>query len=139
MSNSALALIGFCGWTLLVVLTIVTLRSWIYLVNKRESASFKPDGSDVSPFHMRLCRAYLNCTENLPIFGVIVLTAIATGHADVTDPLALWVLGARVLQTTTHLLSTSDVAITARVTFFSVQLAIEAYWVVQLAQLALGT
>ncbi|MEM7435095.1 MAG: MAPEG family protein [Myxococcota bacterium] len=139
MSNSALALIGFSAWTLLVVLLIVTLRTWVYLVDKRESVQFRPDGSDVSPFHMRLCRAHANCTENLPVFGVIVITAIVTGHAEVTDPLALWVVGARVLQTTTHLLSTSNLAVTVRVTFFSVQLAIELYWVVQLAQLALGT
>ncbi|MGB5811487.1 MAG: MAPEG family protein [Polyangiales bacterium] len=139
MSNSVLALLGFAGWTLLLVLTTITLRSWIFLINRRASAEFKPDGSDVSPFHMRLCRAHANCVENLPIFGVIVLTAIVTGHSEVTDALALWVLLARIGQSLTHLLSTSNLAITVRVTFFSVQLAIEAYWAIELVKIALGS
>lgn len=139
MSNSAIALVAFAGWTVLLAITIVTLRTWIFLVNKRESAEFRPDGTDVNAFHMRLNRAHANCAENLPIFGVIVLAAIATGNSDVTDPLALWVFGARVAQTLTHLVSTSNMAITVRVTFFSVQFAIEAYWVVKLLQLALGS
>lgn len=136
MSNSALALLGFAGWTVLWAFMIVTLRSWIFLAQKRASASFKPDGSDVSPFHMRLSRAHANCFENLPIFGAIVLTAIVTGHAEVTDPLAFWLLGARVAQTLTHLVSTSNLAITVRATFFSIQLGIEAYWLFELAQIA---
>lgn len=138
MSNSAIALVAFAGWTVLLVVTIVSLRSWIFLVNKRESAEFRPDGSDVNAFHMRLNRAHANCVENLPIFGGIVLAAIVTGNSDVTDPLALWVFVARVAQTLTHLISTSNPAITVRVTFLLVQLAIEAYWVVTLLQLAFG-
>lgn len=138
MSDSALALIAYAAWAILWVLTIITLRSWIFLVHKRPSAEFQPDGSDVSPFHMRLCRAHANCVENLPIFAGIVLTAIVTGHADVTDSLALWVVGARVAQTLTHLVSTSNLAITIRVTFFAAQLAIEVYWIVELVEIALG-
>ncbi|MEM8607501.1 MAG: MAPEG family protein [Myxococcota bacterium] len=138
MSNSAIALIAFAGWTVLLVIAIVSLRSWIFLVNKRESAEFRPDGSDVNAFHVRINRAHANCVENLPIFAAIVLAAMVTGHTDVTDPLALWVFGARVGQTLTHLVSTSNAAITVRVTFFTVQLAIEAYWVVKLLQVAFG-
>ena len=134
MSASAYALLGYAGWALIHAVLIVTLRSWIYLVQGRQSAQFKPDGSDVSPFHMRLCRAHANIYENLPIFGSIILVAIATGHASITDPLAYYVLAARVAQTVTHLISTSNLAITTRVTFFSVQLGIEAYWVVQLVR-----
>jgi hypothetical protein len=37
MSTSALALIGYAAWTLLLVITIVTARSWMSLVGKRES------------------------------------------------------------------------------------------------------
>ena len=137
MSASALALIGYAAWTLLLVITIVTARSWMSLVGKRESYCFKPDGSDVSEGSVRLCRAHANCVENFPVFGAIVLVAIATGNSNITDSLALWVLAARVAQSVTHLISTSNLAITVRVTFFSVQLAIEVWWIVQLAQLAL--
>jgi uncharacterized MAPEG superfamily protein len=137
MSPSALALIGYVAWTLLLVITIVTVRTWISLVERRESYSFRPDGSDVSEASVRLCRAHANCVENLPIFGAIILVAIATGHSDITDSLARWVLAARIAQSVTHLISTSNLAVTVRVTFYSVQLAIEVWWVVQLAQIAL--
>jgi uncharacterized MAPEG superfamily protein len=139
MSASALALIGYAAWTLLLVITIITIRSWITLVKKRESFCFKPDGSDVSKASERMCRAHANCVENLPIFGAIILVAIATGNSDITDSLALWVLAARVAQSVTHLISISNLAITVRVTLFSVQLAIEVWWVVQLAKIALAT
>lgn len=138
MSASALALIGYVAWTLLLVITIITIRTWISLVGKRESYYFKPDGSDGSKASERMCRAHANCVENLPIFGAIILVAIATGNSDITDSLALWVLAARVAQSVTHLISISNLAITVRVTFFSVQLAIEVWWVVQLARLALA-
>ncbi|MDH3200265.1 MAG: MAPEG family protein [Myxococcales bacterium] len=138
MSASALALIGYVAWTLLLVITIISVRTWISLMGKRESYSFKPDGSDVSEASVRLCRVHANCVENLPIFGAIILVAIATGHSDITDSLALWVLAARVAQSVTHLISTSNLAVTVRVTFFTVQLAIEAWWVIQLAKVALS-
>lgn len=139
MSASALALIGYVAWTLLLVITIVTIRSWISLVKGRESFSFKPDGSDVSKSSERMCRAHANCVENLPIFGAIILLAIATDNTAITDSLALWVLGARVAQSVTHLISSNNLAVTVRVTFYSVQLAIEAWWVVQLAKIACAT
>jgi len=138
MSASALALIGYVGWTLLLVITIITIRTWMSLVGKRESYCFKPDGSDVSKASERMCRAHANCVENLPIFGAIILVAIATGNSGITDSLALWVLAARVAQSVTHLISISNLAITVRVTLFSVQLAIEVWWVAQLARIALA-
>ncbi len=137
MSSSALALIGYVAWTLLLVITIITMRTWISLVEKRESYSFSPDGSDVSEASARLCRAHANCVENLPIFGAIILVAIATGNSGITDSLALWVLAARIAQSVTHLISTNNLAISIRVTFYTVQLAIEGWWVVQLARIAL--
>ena len=40
-----------------------------------------------------------------------------------------------VAQSITHLISVSEVAVTIRATFFSIQLAIMAYWVFQLGML----
>ena len=57
------------------------------------------------------------------------------GDGDITDPLARWVLAARVEQSTVHLISISELAVTVRVTFLLVQLGIEAYWIVQLGLL----
>ena len=50
----------------------------------------------------------------------------------VLDPLAMYVLYARVGQSATHLASTSIMAINVRFFFFIVQVVIYAIWVVQL-------
>lgn len=135
MSPSALALIAYAAWVLLLATTIVTLRTVYVLAKKRAANAFEPFGSDVSAFSGRLCRAHANSYENLPIFAAIILVALVTDNAGVTDSLARWVVLARVAQSTVHLISTSQMAVTLRATIFSVQLGIEAYWVIQLGLL----
>jgi uncharacterized MAPEG superfamily protein len=132
MGASALALLGYAAWTILLVTCIGLHRSSLTLSGQRAANSFKPDGSDVSGFGQRLARAHANCYENLPIFATIVLTAIATGHGSITDPLAPWALLARAAQSTTHILSTSVPAVMVRFTFFLVQVVIQISWLVAL-------
>jgi hypothetical protein len=48
----------------------------------------------------------------------------------ITDGLALWLLAARIVQSTIHFVSTNVVAVGARFTVFAVQMAIGIYWVV---------
>lgn len=136
MSPSALALVGYAAWTLLLALTIVTYRTGFVLTKKRAANSFTPSGDEVSPFSARLCRAHANCYENLPIFAALILLALVTDHAGITDSLARWVLVARVAQSLVHLISTSEIAVTIRATLFTVQLGIEAYWIVQFGLLS---
>ena len=131
MSPSALALVGYVAWMLLLTLWIVGYRSALVLAGKRAANSFSTTGEEVSAFSARLCRAHANCYENLPMFAALVLLALATGHAAITDPLARWLLVARVAQSTVHLLSISEVAVMIRATFQWIQLLIMAYWVVQ--------
>lgn len=135
MSPSELAVLGFAAWTLLLVTTIGLMRSGYVLGGKRPANSFNPDGADVSAFSNRLCRAHANCYENLPIFLAVILLAIATGRSVVTDPLALWFLGARVAQSATHLASTSQSAVTLRFAFMLVQVGILAWWIIQLVRM----
>ncbi|NMW25584.1 MAPEG family protein, partial [Rhodanobacter denitrificans] len=47
----------------------------------------------------------------------------------VTDALAPWLLGARIVQSGIHLASTSATAVNARFAAFAVQMAIGIYWV----------
>ena len=132
MSPSALALAVYAGWTLVLLGAIAVLRGSLTLTGQRAANSFGVDGADVSPFANRLCRAHANCYESLPIFASLVLVALATGNSHVTDPLALWVVAARVGQSTTHLVSISSRAVQVRFGFFLVQLLAEAWWFVQL-------
>jgi uncharacterized MAPEG superfamily protein len=138
MNPSAFALVGYAAWTLVLLGGIAVLRSSLTLSGRREANSFGVDGSDVSEFSNRLCRAHANCYESLPIFGALVLAALVTGHGGITDALAPWVLAARVGQSVTHLISTSSQAVLVRFGFFSVQFAIEVYFAVALLHVALA-
>jgi uncharacterized MAPEG superfamily protein len=135
MSPSALALTGYAAWTLAFAIAVISYRTGLVLMKKHSANGFDPDGNDVSPFSGRLCRAYANCCENLPVFAALILLALGTGNAAITDPLARWVLVARVAQSLTHLVSVSETAVTIRAGLYSVQLGIMGYWVVQLGLL----
>jgi uncharacterized MAPEG superfamily protein len=132
MGPSALALLGYAAWTILLVTCIGLQRGALTFFGQRAPNSFKTDGTDISPFGQRLARAHANCYENLPIFGAVVLTAIATGHSSITDPLAPWALAARVAQSMTHLSSTSSPAVMVRFTFFLIQMVILIWWIIAL-------
>ena len=127
-SPSAIALVAFIAWTLLLLTLMETVRSQLVLRRKVRANGFTPDNANLSPFMQRLARAHANCLENLPIFGGLLLVAIATGNTSVTDPLAYLFLGARVFQSLVHLSSVSARAVTVRFTAFAVQMAIGLYW-----------
>ena len=137
MQPSILALLGYAGWTLWLVVSLLSFRTWLTLTGKRAANDFLPTGEDVSALSQRHCRAMANSFDNFPIFAVLILVAVLTDNAGVTDGLALWVLAARVGQSCVHLLSTSEMAVTVRFTLYSVQVGIEVYWLVQLVKLAM--
>ena len=132
VSTSALALLGYATWTLTLIILIVMYRGAYIMTKSRQANEFCPDGSDVSEFSNRLCRAHANCVENLPVFASIILFAIATKQTDVTNSLALVVVFARIAQSLVHLVSASAQAVMLRGTLFMVQLAVMAWWAYQL-------
>ena len=132
MGPTATALVGFAGWFLLLTLILATIRTALELSGKKAANGFATDGSDLGGFTQRLTRARDNCYENLPLFAAVVLGAHISGSLAVTDPLAPWVLYARIGQSVTHIASTSVPAIFLRFGFYGVQLAIWAAWIVQL-------
>ena len=129
MSKSALVLTLFIAWALLLLVVMEILRCHLVVTGRAQSNEFKPDNSNVSPFMQRLARAHANCLENLPLFGGLLLVALVTGRTEVTDPLAPWLLGARIVQSSIHLASTSVIAVNARFIAFVMQIAIALYWV----------
>ncbi|HZZ80309.1 MAG TPA: MAPEG family protein [Gemmataceae bacterium] len=127
-SPSAIALVAFIAWTLLLLTLMEVIRTQLVLRRKVPANGFTPDNANLSPFMQRLARAHANCLENLPIFGGLLLIAIATGNTSVTDPLAYVFFGARVFQSLVHLASVSALAVTIRFAAFAVQMAIGLYW-----------
>ncbi len=65
-----------------------------------------------------------------------MLLAIALDATAITDSLAMYMIGARILQAATHLVSTSNLAVQVRFAFFLVQVGIAIWWVIQFCQMA---
>ena len=127
-SPTAVALTGFIAWTLLLLVLMEGIRSKLVLSKALPANGFTPNNANLSPFMQRLARAHANCLEGLPIFGGLMLVALATGRAPVTDPLAFVLLGARIVQSSIHLTSLSSTAVTLRFSAFAVQMGIAAFW-----------
>lgn len=132
MAATLQALLGFIAWTLCLLVLMEAIRSWLVLSGTVPANGFTPDNANLSPFMQRLARAHANCLEGLPLFGGLMLVAVVAGRATVTDPLAWVLLGARIVQSLIHLVSTSPAAVTARFTAFAVQVAIAVWWVLGL-------
>jgi len=128
MNASALVLTLFIAWTLLLLVAMEVLRTRLVVTGRMAPNAFQPDNANLSPFMQRLARSHANCVESLPVFGGLLLVALATGRTELTDPLAPWLMAARVLQSGLHLASLSPAAVSARFSAFAVQLAIAVYW-----------
>lgn len=128
MPTSALALAAFIGWTLALLVLMEALRSRLVITGATRANEFDPENSRLSPFMQRLARAHANCLEGLAPFGGLLLLAIASGHTGVTDPLAPWLVAARVVQSVIHLASLSVLAVNLRFCAFAAQVAIALWW-----------
>jgi uncharacterized MAPEG superfamily protein len=122
MTTPLWCLAAFVAWTILLMAGIAVARVGAVLRGEKQANEFPsgvPHGGDA---YWRLNRAHLNCTENLPLFGSVVLIAAAAGIASPTlDTAARLYLGARVGQSLAHVSSGSALAVNVRFTFFLVQ------------------
>ncbi|WP_422911293.1 MAPEG family protein [Pseudomonas sp. MAC6] len=137
LTATATALLGLVAWALLLIVLLVNQRGLLVLSGKMAVNAFHPDGSNTpSNFGQRLVRTHANCLENLPLQAALLLYAMASAQTDITEPLALLLLGARLFQSLMHLISTSPLFVWLRFAAFFVQLAILAWWLLQFAGLA---
>lgn len=132
ITATTLALTGFIVWSLALLVLMELLRSRLVMTRRIAANGFTPDNANLSPFMQRLARAHANCIEGLPIFGGLMLVALVSDAASVTDPLACALLGARIVQSLIHLASLSPAVVTARFIAFAVQMGIAVVWSVQL-------
>ncbi|WP_026376731.1 MAPEG family protein [Aestuariibacter salexigens] len=132
MNATILALAGYIGWTLLLLLALATYRSVMAISGQHKGLRFQADGFDVPELGYRLTRAQANCVESFSFIGGLMLMAMALDVTAITDPLALWLLAARVGQSIVHIVSISNAAIQLRFLLFLVQFLICAYWTIML-------
>jgi uncharacterized MAPEG superfamily protein len=129
---SAFVLTAFIGWTLFLLILMEGLRVRFLFSNTVAANEFRPDNSNLPPFMQRLARAHANCIESFPIVAGVLIVALLTDRAGVTNALAPWLLGARLVQSSIHVVSTNLVASYLRFIAFTVQIAIAVYWLVAL-------
>lgn len=129
MTTTTLALILFIAWTLALLVLMEAIRCWLVATKQVPANGFRPDNDNLSPFMQRLARAHLNCVEGFPVFGGLMIAALLAGKASVTDGLALWLVAARIAQSSIHLASLGVVAVNTRFAAFALQVAIAVWWV----------
>ena len=132
MTTSFTVLIGLVAWTLALLILMEAKRGLLVMNKTVPSNSFRPDNTNLSPFMQRLARAHANCVESLPVFAALLLAALVTNRTGITDPLAPWLLAARVVQSCIHLASLSVAAVNARFAAFVVQIVIASWWTIAL-------
>jgi uncharacterized MAPEG superfamily protein len=136
MSMPVLVLLGFAAWTLVVLMGSVGVYRWSRILTGRASVrEWRADVPQGSEWYQRAMRAHMNCVENLPVYGAIVLAAFATGVSGRDlDGLALVLLAARIGQSLVHIgaKQTEPVAV-VRFTLFFVQIVCMAAMVMLIA------
>lgn len=131
MSATATCMLGLIGWTMVLTMGLLTART-AAMLSGHPVNTFSQDGSELASLSQRVTRAHGNSLEWLVIPLGILGYALATGQTAVTDGLAMIFLGARVLQSITHVVATSTPAVLVRATFFTVHVVIAIIWLIKL-------
>jgi uncharacterized MAPEG superfamily protein len=117
-------LLGFAGWTLLLLFSTVGVYRWSRILTGRSHLSaWRADEPQGDEWYRRAVRAHLNCLETLPVYTAIVV-ALLTAHVSspLVNGLAITFLVARVCQSSVHLLlQQTDIVAGVRFTFFFIQ------------------
>jgi uncharacterized MAPEG superfamily protein len=105
MSVPVFVLLGFAMWTLLTLFGSIGVYRWSRILTGRASISeWRADAPQGSEWYQRAMRAHMNCVENLPIFGALVVALMATGlQSPSIDALSITLLIARIGQTLVHI------------------------------------
>lgn len=130
MENTVILIAGLTAWAVLTVILLGVARVGTVIGTGKAANSFTPDGSDVPGLTQRLTRVHANVYENLAMLIALPLLALITGKTGITEPLALYLLCARIVQSVIHMISTSVVMVNLRFLAFLVQVVIVAYWAI---------
>ena len=131
-TSSAFVLTAYIGWTMFLVILIEVLRTRFLLTRTVAANELRPDNSNLPPYMQRLARAHANCVESFPIIGGLLVVALLTNRTGITDALAVWLLFARLLQSSIHAVSTNVLASWLRFFAFAIQIAVAVHWLWEL-------
>jgi uncharacterized MAPEG superfamily protein len=117
-------LLGFAGWTLVALFGTIGVYRWSRILTGRSRISdWQADQPQGSEWYRRATRAHMNCVENLPVYGAVVVCATAAGaRGSLLDALAPTFIAARICQTVVHIaFASTDLVASVRFAFFFVQ------------------
>jgi uncharacterized MAPEG superfamily protein len=125
MNIPVLVLLGFAAWTLVILSVGVGGYRWTLILSGRASvAGWRADAPQGADWYQRVMRAHMNCVENLPVYGAIVVALAVVGlRSPLVDGLSETMLAARIGQTLVHVaLRQTNAVVSVRFTLFSIQL-----------------
>lgn len=135
LSTSLSALLGYVVWSAALILLVVNYRSLLVFTGQKRADEFPRRGYEPPALIQRITDAHANCMENLPLAAAVILVAAVSGQTAITDPLACWLLYARIGQSVVHILAVNHWMVMARVTFYLAQFGILGWWILKLTQL----
>ena len=128
MTTTATALIYLVMWSVALTVLLIGVRGAAVSRGEKALNAFQADGRDLGGFGLRVTRAHANSLENLACAAALMLLAIATGHAEVTNGLAMVLVACRVGQSVVHIASGAMGAVLVRATLFTAQVVIWVMW-----------
>jgi uncharacterized MAPEG superfamily protein len=137
MTASICALLGYTAWTIALVLSVVLYRTSLVMTGKTPANSWTRGAATWKDPELitRMSHAHMNAVENLPLVAAVILAAQALGQGAVTDPLACYLLGARIAQSVVHLIAVNHWMVFIRASLWTVQTLILVWWLLKLCQL----
>ena len=127
MTHPLTHLLLFALWTLALLVITLAGRSALVLLGKARANDFPPYSYDPARFFDRTARAYQNCLETLPVLAALVLASELVDYHSQAGQFTLWILMARLLQSTTHLIGAGHWLVFIRFHFFLVQVVLMAW------------
>jgi uncharacterized MAPEG superfamily protein len=130
MTTSLIAMAAYTGWVLLLLLTIIAYRGFMVMSFKRKADAWtRGDETQDGPLLKRICDALSNSLETAPLFFGVILLANVSDQSAVTDGLAMTYVGARIIQSVSHIISVHHLMIfVVRFPAFLAQMAILVWW-----------
>lgn len=118
---TALALLAL--WPIILVIVIAVMRVMMVAQGGTDPSTFKSGVEHGPARYWRLNRAHLNTQENLGIIAAVVLAAVLSGYdADMLATLMWVVLGARIVQSISQVISGEGMLVNVRFAAYLVQL-----------------
>jgi hypothetical protein len=137
MTTSLFAMAAYIGWILLLYFIVIGYRGFMVVSAQRKADAWtRGRVLEDSPLVKRIGDALSNSLETVALFLGVILLAQVSDQSSVTDGLAPIYVGARVIQSVSHICSVHHLMIfLVRFPAFLVQVGLLTWWSLALTSL----